>query len=291
MYEKWRDEVDYEDDYNKQLSKVQELQAQIEVAKRDDSLSGQKRVIELMEQLQEEQEALEDLVQNKIDQNINDMIDNQIEHIEENADKIKKGAIVTDVSGVKKSVCDKLFPLAEERGFSFIGGHPMAGVEFSGFDYSKDALFKNASMILVPSKKESIGNCELLSELFKLLGFTRIQFTTPEEHDKMIALTSQLAHVISSAYVKSPSALNHKGFSAGSFRDMTRVARLNESLWSELFFANKENLLTEIDGLIEHLIEYKTALSEDDEEMMIELLKEGTKRKLLSEKRYEKTHS
>ena len=214
-----------------------------------------------------------------------------VKFIEENADKIKKGAIVTDVSGVKKSVCDKLFPLAEERGFSFIGGHPMAGVEFSGFDYSKDALFKNASMILVPSKKESIGNCELLSELFKLLGFTRIQFTTPEEHDKMIALTSQLAHVISSAYVKSPSALNHKGFSAGSFRDMTRVARLNESLWSELFFANKENLLTEIDGLIEHLIEYKTALSEDDEEMMIELLKEGTKRKLLSEKRYEKTHS
>jgi len=214
-----------------------------------------------------------------------------VKFIEENADKIKKGAIVTDVSGVKKSVCDKLFPLAEEKGFSFIGGHPMAGVEFSGFDYSKDALFKNASMILVPSKKESIGNCELLSELFKLLGFTRIQFTTPEEHDKMIALTSQLAHVISSAYVKSPSALNHKGFSAGSFRDMTRVARLNENLWSELFFANKENLLTEIDGLIEHLIEYKTALSEDDEEMMIELLKEGTKRKLLSEKRYEKTHS
>lgn len=214
-----------------------------------------------------------------------------VKFIEENADKIKKGAIVTDVSGVKKSVCDKLFPLAEEKGFSFIGGHPMAGVEFSGFDYSKDALFKNASMILVPSKKESIGNCELLSELFKSLGFTRIQFTTPEEHDKMIALTSQLAHVISSAYVKSPSALNHKGFSAGSFRDMTRVARLNESLWSELFFANKENLLTEIDGLIEHLIEYKTALSEDDEEMMIELLKEGTKRKLLSEKRYEKTHS
>lgn len=214
-----------------------------------------------------------------------------VKFIEENAEKIKKGAIVTDVSGVKKSVCDKLFPLAEEKGFSFIGGHPMAGVEFSGFDYSKDALFKNASMILVPSKKESIGNCELLSELFKSLGFTRIQFTTPEEHDKMIALTSQLAHVISSAYVKSPSALNHKGFSAGSFRDMTRVARLNENLWSELFFANKENLLTEIDGLIEHLIEYKTALSEDDEEMMIELLKEGTKRKLLSEKRYEKTHS
>lgn len=214
-----------------------------------------------------------------------------VKYIKENVDKIKKGAIVTDVSGVKKSVCNKLFPLAEEKGFSFIGGHPMAGVEFSGFDYSKDALFKNASMILVPSKKESIGNCELLSELFKSLGFTRIQFTTPEEHDKMIALTSQLAHVISSAYVKSPSALNHKGFSAGSFRDMTRVSRLNENLWSELFFANKENLLTEIDGLIEHLIEYKTALSEDDEEMMIELLKEGTKRKLLSEKRYEKAHS
>ena len=188
-------------------------------------------------------------------------------------------------------VCEKLFPLAEEKGFSFVGGHPMAGIEFSGFDYSKDALFKNASMILVPSKKEKIGNAEILSELFKSLGFTRIQFTTPEEHDKMIALTSQLAHIISSAYVKSPSALNHKGFSAGSFRDMTRVARLNEKLWSELFFANRENLLTEIDGLIEHLTEYKNALNDNDEEMMIELLSEGTKRKILSEKRYEKTIS
>ncbi len=214
-----------------------------------------------------------------------------ISYIEENADKIKKGAIVIDVSGVKKVVCEKLFPLAEEKGFSFVGGHPMAGIEFSGFDYSKDALFKNASMILVPSKKEKIGNAEILSELFKSLGFTRIQFTTPEEHDKMIALTSQLAHIISSAYVKSPSALNHKGFSAGSFRDMTRVARLNEKLWSELFFANRENLLTEIDGLIEHLTEYKNALNDNDEEMMIELLSEGTKRKILSEKRYEKTIS
>ena len=214
-----------------------------------------------------------------------------VKYIEENADKIKKGGIVTDVSGVKKSVCEKLFPLAEKKGFSFIGGHPMAGVEFSGFDHSKDALFKNASMILVPSKNEKIGNVELLSCLFKSLGFTRVQFSTPEEHDQMIALTSQLAHVISSAYVKSPSALNHKGFSAGSFRDMTRVARLNENLWGELFFANRDNLLVEIDGLIKRLTEYKTALEEKDEEMMTNLLKEGTKLKLLSEKRYESSKS
>jgi prephenate dehydrogenase len=207
-----------------------------------------------------------------------------VKFIEENAEKLKKGAIVTDVSGVKKSVCDKLFPLAEEKGFSFIGGHPMAGVEFSGFDYSKDALFKNASMILVPSKKESIGSCELLSELFKSLGFTRIQFTTPEEHDKMIALTSQLAHVISSAYVKSPSALNHKGFSAGSFRDMTRVARLSPEMWSQLTIDNSDFLVKEIDSIVNSLTEYKTALLNKDKETMHALLADGNEKKLLSEK-------
>lgn len=214
-----------------------------------------------------------------------------VDFIKENVKAIPKGCIVTDVVGVKSLMCKELFPLAKENGFTYIGGHPMAGVEFSGFDYSKEAMFKNASMILTPDKNEDIVVLEKMVNLFKSLGFSKIQISTPEEHDKMIALTSQLAHVLSSAYVKSPSALNHKGFSAGSFRDMTRVAKLNEKLWTELFFDNRDNLLTEIDGLIEHLTEYKTALMENDKEMMTELLKEGTSRKLLSEKRYEKTQS
>ena len=214
-----------------------------------------------------------------------------VDFIKENVKAIPKGCIVTDVVGVKSLMCKELFPLAKENGFIYIGGHPMAGVEFSGFDYSKEAMFKNASMILTPDKNEDIVVLEKMVNLFKSLGFSKIQISTPEEHDKMIALTSQLAHVLSSAYVKSPSALNHKGFSAGSFRDMTRVAKLNEKLWTDLFFDNRDNLLTEIDGLIEHLTEYKTALMENDKEMMTELLKEGTSRKLLSEKRYEKTQS
>lgn len=214
-----------------------------------------------------------------------------VEYVRENADRIPKNCIVLDTAGVKRAVCGELFPLAREKGLTFVGGHPMAGVEFSGFDHSREALFKNASMILVPDKNITIDKLELLKELFMSVGFTRIQISTPEEHDKMIALTSQLAHVLSSAYVKSPSALSHKGFSAGSFRDMTRVAKLNEEMWTELFFDNKENLLTEIDGLIERLGEYKCALYEDDRETMKQLLKEGRERKALVDKKYEKNNN
>lgn len=212
-----------------------------------------------------------------------------VEYVKNVADKVKKSAIVIDSDGVKGYVCKELFHVARENGFTFIGGHPMAGMEFSGFDYSKDALFNNASMILVPDTNVKITVLEEVKTLFLALGFTRIQISTAQEHDKMIALTSQLAHILSSAYVKSPSAINHKGFSAGSFQDMTRVARLNEKMWTELFFENKENLLTEIDGLIERLKEYKTALYEDDEKTMFTLLKEGRERKALVDRKYEET--
>ncbi len=212
-----------------------------------------------------------------------------VEYIKSVAAKLKPTATVIDADGVKGYVCKELFPLAKEYGFTFIGGHPMAGMEFSGFDYSKEALFNNASMILVPDTNVKITVLEEIKELFLSLGFTRIQISTADEHDKMIALTSQLAHILSSAYVKSPSAINHKGFSAGSFQDMTRVARLNEKMWTELFFENKENLLIEIDGLIERLKEYKTALYQDDTETMFMLLKEGRERKALVDKKYENT--
>lgn len=211
-----------------------------------------------------------------------------VEYIRSVADKLKKSCIVLDVDGVKGTVCREVFPIAEKFGVTFIGGHPMAGVEFSGFDHSREALFKNASMILVPDKNVDIRALERVKELFLSLGFSSIRISTAEEHDKMIALTSQLAHVLSSAYVKSSSALNHKGFSAGSFRDMTRVAKLNEDMWTELFFDNRENLLTEIDGLIERLKEYKTALYEGDRETMTQLLREGRERKALVDRKYEK---
>ena len=167
----------------------------------------------------------------------------------------------------------------------------MAGVEFSGFDHAREALFKNASMVLVPDKNVTIDKLVAVKELFTALGFARMQVSTAEEHDKMIALTSQLAHVLSSAYVRSPSAVSHKGFSAGSFRDMTRVAKLNEDMWCELFFDNRENLLGEIDGLIARLSEYRAALYERDGDEMKRLLKEGREKKALAEKNYEKTQS
>lgn len=214
-----------------------------------------------------------------------------VRYVTENADKIDKKCIVMDVSGVKGAVCGPLFPLAREKGFTFIGGHPMAGVEFSGFDHAREALFKNASMVLVPDKNVTIDKLVAVKELFTALGFARMQVSTAEEHDKMIALTSQLAHVLSSAYVKSPSAVSHKGFSAGSFRDMTRVAKLNEDMWCELFFDNRENLLGEIDGLIARLSEYRAALYERDGDEMKRLLKEGREKKALTEKNYEKTQS
>ncbi len=214
-----------------------------------------------------------------------------VRYVTENAGKINKKCIVMDVSGVKGAVCGPLFPLAREKGFTFIGGHPMAGVEFSGFDHAREALFKNASMVLVPDKNVTIDKLVAVKELFTALGFARMQVSTAEEHDKMIALTSQLAHVLSSAYVKSPSAVSHKGFSAGSFRDMTRVAKLNEDMWCELFFDNRENLLGEIDGLIARLSEYRAALYERDSDEMKRLLKEGREKKALAEKNYEKTQS
>lgn len=187
--------------------------------------------------------------------------------------------IVVDCCGVKEVVCSPCEAAATEYGFTFIGGHPMAGIERSGFAHSKADLFVGASMILTPPVKSNPAAVKSVSDFCRELGFGRIQLSTPAEHDRMIALTSQLAHILSSAYVKSPSALTHAGFSAGSFKDMTRVARLNENMWTELFFDNRPALLSEIEGLIQRLEEYAAALRQNDREIMRLLLKEGRERK------------
>lgn len=140
-----------------------------------------------------------------------------------------------DSCGVKRVVCEPLWKVASENGFTFIGAHPMAGLHFSGFEYSDVGMFSEASMIIIPSKDVKIEDLEAVKSLYLKLGFTNIQISTPEEHDKIIAYTSQLAHVVSNAYVKSPEAEVHKGFSAGSYKDLTRVAKLNETMWTELF--------------------------------------------------------
>jgi len=199
-----------------------------------------------------------------------------VDFVEKYAEKIKKDAIVTDCGGVKRPICSPCEKLADKNGFIFIGAHPMAGTQFSGFSASRGNLFKNATMIVTPEENIDIRTLEKLKNVLTDAGFGAINFTTPEEHDKVIAFTSQLPHIISNAYVKSHTAVKQKGFSAGSYRDLTRVSKLNEEMWSELFFENKDNLCDEIDFLVERLSEYSKALKSDDKDGLIALLKEGT---------------
>ncbi len=199
-----------------------------------------------------------------------------VEFVENYAQKIKKGAIVADCGGVKRPICAPCERLAEENGFVFIGAHPMAGTQFSGFNASRGNLYKNATMIITPKENTDIRALEKFRGVLNDAGFGAVNFTTPEEHDKVIAFTSQLPHIISNAYVKSHTAVKQKGFSAGSYRDLTRVSKLNEKMWTELFFENKDNLISEIDFLIDRLNEYSAALKSDDKEGLVALLKEGT---------------
>ena len=199
-----------------------------------------------------------------------------IDYVEANALKIKKGAIVTDCGGVKRMICAPCEKIAEENGFTFIGAHPMAGTQFSGFSHAKANLFKGATMILTPKDNTDIRILQSLRTVLDDAGFASVNLTSPEEHDKVIAFTSQLPHIISNAYVKSPEAIHQKGFSAGSYRDLTRVSKLNSTMWTELFFENSDNLTKEIDFLIEKLGEYSVALKAGDKEGLIALLDEGT---------------
>ena len=198
-----------------------------------------------------------------------------VKWILDHLDAFGEDAMVVDCCGVKRAVCEKLFPAFAGRKTLYIGGHPMAGRERSGFSYAQDDLFENASMILTPPPGIGAEELRRAKEIFLSIGFGRVRFSDPLEHDEMIAFTSQLAHVVSSAYVKTPLASRHKGFSAGSFRDMTRVARLNEDMWTELFLDNDDLLLKETEELIRHLTEYRDALADRDAERLRALLREG----------------
>ncbi len=188
--------------------------------------------------------------------------------------------IVIDLCGVKEYVCDRLETISKLKNINFIGAHPMAGREFSGYDNSISTLFQDASIILTPISATTVSMIESVSELLKNLGFEKITITTPQNHDRVIAYTSQLAHVVSSAYVKSPTSQNFSGFSAGSFKDLTRVAKLNSDMWSELFSLNSENLITEIDNIIGELSHYRTALLNKDITSLKQLLQHGTDLKI-----------
>lgn len=198
-----------------------------------------------------------------------------VEYMKEIADAISPSTVVMDLCGTKKMICECGFALAKQYGFTFVGGHPMAGTQYSGIKYAKATLFKGAPMVLVPPIYDDIAFLDNIKRLLAPAGFGRITVTTAEAHDKVIAFTSQLAHVVSNAYVKSPSARGHKGFSAGSYKDMTRVAWLNEYMWTELFLENKEPLLFEIDSIINSLSEYRDAIAADDADKLRDLLRDG----------------
>ena len=199
--------------------------------------------------------------------------------LEANAPLISKKALVIDCCGTKQLVCQRCFPIAKEYGFTFVGGHPMAGSQFSGFKYSRASLFQGAPMVLVPPVYDDMALLQRVKDALEPCGFGFFSVTTAVDHDRMIAFTSQMPHILSNAFIKSPTALEHKGFSAGSYRDLTRVAWLNPGMWTELFLENRENLLFELDTYIQSLTQYRDALANQDEDTLYRLLDDGKKRK------------
>ncbi|MEE0957000.1 MAG: prephenate dehydrogenase [Ruminococcus sp.] len=199
-----------------------------------------------------------------------------VDYIRKNGAYIKKGALVTDAAGIKRAICPQLKELSEQFGFTFVGSHPMAGKEKNGFGVSDAELYKGASFIIVPcgAPQEAVDK---LSGLALSIGFGSVTISTPEEHDRMIAFTSQLPHVLACAYVLSPSCPNHKGFSAGSYRDVSRVANINARLWSELFLENREPLIEELDILAENIGNIISAVKDNDVDRLTQLLEQGHK--------------
>jgi len=210
-----------------------------------------------------------------------------IKYIEDNKQYFKANTIVTDACGNKRGICREGFKLADEdEDFCFIGAHPMAGSQYSGYEYSKADMFDGASLILVPTLERELDInprqemiISRLRTLMAPIGFGEYKVTDAETHDRMIAYTSQLGHVMASSYVRNPLSLESFGFTGGSFRDMTRIAYCNPEMWSELFIENRDNLVKEIDDLIVELEKYKEAIASSDYDTLQRLLDEGTRRK------------
>lgn len=199
----------------------------------------------------------------------------------DNIQSFKKGGVVIDTCGIKSAIVSQVEKPLKDADVRFVGCHPMAGREFSGFGYSIDNLFERASFIITPTDDTVMSAVREVSQFAYDIGFAKVVMASPEEHDRVIAFTSQLAHIVSSAYVKSPSLFDQAGFSAGSFRDLTRVAKLNEDMWTSLFMLNRQPLIDEISCIIDRLDEYRTALEAQDSARLHELLKQG---RILKEK-------
>ena len=202
-----------------------------------------------------------------------------IQWLRENGSYVSADALVMDCCGVKRQVVLSCFPLAQTHGFTFVGGHPMAGTHFSGFKYSRSNLFQGAPMVLVPPRFDDIQLLDRVKGLLQPCHFGSFSVTSAQEHDRMIAFTSQMPHILSNAFIKSPTALNHRGFSSGSYKDLTRVAKLNPHMWAELFLENGDHLLQELDTCLQALNQYRHAIAEKDSEELIRLLAEGVQAK------------
>ncbi len=200
-----------------------------------------------------------------------------IETMRKIAPIVSKNTFVIDCCGTKQQVCEAGFALAKEYGYTYIGGHPMAGTHFSGFSASRANLFQGACMVIVPPVRDDIALLEQVKTLLAPAGFGRFSVSTAAEHDKIIAFTSQMAHAVSSAYIQNPTAREHKGFSAGSYRDLTRVAWLSPGMWSELFLENSDFLCAELDAFIETMTKMRSAIAEGDRDTLYAMLENGSR--------------
>lgn len=187
--------------------------------------------------------------------------------------KFKDGALVTDICGVKEAPEKAVYE--QPRNYRYVGIHPMAGKETSGIASATPELFRGANLIITHAPQTKEEDIAEVKEYAAAMGFGKIVECTAIEHDKKIALTSQLAHIVSNAYVKSPQVKRCDGFTGGSFQDMTRIAGVDEQVWTPLYACNRENIVRELDGLIEHLTEYRDALKANDDTKLSETLKEG----------------
>lgn len=193
----------------------------------------------------------------------------------EHKNSFKKDSIVSDSCGIKTKICRALEK--EKLDFYFIGAHPMAGREVGGYDNSLDTLYDKASFIVTPVDGTPRNKIDALVGLAQGMGFARTVVTTPEHHDEMIAFTSQIAHVLACSYVLSPLAPSHAGYSAGSYRDVSRVARINADMWADLFIDNKEALVREIDDLVSNLMQFKYNIVNEDSPALKDLMNRANK--------------
>ena len=207
-----------------------------------------------------------------------------VEWIEQNQELLKSGALITDVTGVKGSVVYKIQDMLRSD-VEFIAAHPMAGLEVSGVENSTDKMFAGANYIVTPTAKNTPEAIQTCMELGRLLGFSNVATLSPEEHDEMIGFLSQLTHCIAITLMTCNDKENMEKFTGDSFRDLTRIARINDLMWSELFVANKEALLEQMNLFIDKFSELKAMLESEDIDGMRKMMRDSTERRALFDKK------